>query len=282
MILYSKIISCTCIFLLSLATVCSQDFLDYNNSRKYADYLYQTHQYDLAKIEYERVIFLEPHDSLAKLKLIRTYRYLKNSEFALERIANFFPGGIDNMPIDFASEYLKIIIGDGQYENAQKFIQNCKTLDSMTKAEFQLGILIMQHRWSEAKIFAGKQVDLPGKTEKFHELIRISENGMNSNYKSPILAASLSALVPGSGKLYSGRWKDAIFSFIFVASSSWLSYKTIEDKGFKVDGIIYGSVALGFYAANVYGSFKSAKSFNGKINKSFSNEAGTILLNGKE
>ncbi len=260
----------------------SQDLLNYDNSKKYAEYLYQTHQYDLAAIEYERVIFLEPKDTLAKLKLIRSYRYIQDSETALARIAKYFPAGIYHMSEDFSSEYLKIIISENQYENAQMFLRNSKSLSNVNKAEFQLGVLIMQHQWSEAKLFTDRQVDLSDKSEKFYALSRISINGLNSRYKNPMLAATLSALVPGSGKLYTGRWKDAIFSFLFVSSTSWLSYKTVAHNGFKIDGIIYGSVALGFYAANVYGSSKSAKVFNQNINQSFSNEAQKILLNDKE
>ena len=282
MIHYKRLFSGLCVFILSLVMGYSQDLLNYDNSKKYADYLYQTHQYDLAAIEFERVIFLEPKDTLAKLKLIRSYRYLQNSETALARIAKYFPGGIYDMSDDFSLEYLKILISENQYENAQRFLHNCKPLGNVTKTEFQLGVLIMQHQWSDAKLFADKQVDLPDKSDKFNALSRISINGLNSRYKNPMLAATLSALVPGSGKLYTGRWKDAIFSFLFVTSASWLSYKTVAHNGFKIDGIIYGSVAMGFYTANVYGSSKSAKVFNQNINQSFSNEAQKILLNDNE
>ena len=84
-------------------------------------------------------------------------------------------------------------------------------------------------------------------------------------YKSRFLAGSLSAIIPGMGKVYSGRWKDGIISLLFVAGTGYQAYRAFNDKGIEsVYGWIMGSLSLGFYIGNIYGSAKAARLYNTK------------------
>lgn len=270
------------ISVITTSIIDAQNLLDYQNSRRFADYLFQTRQFKLAANEFERVIFLEPGDTLAKLKLLRSYRYIPDNEFALARFKTLVPDDFLGKSEDFSNEYVQILISLGQYENSLGFLKDSRPLDINTKAEYQLGIFMLQHRWQEAGKFAEYHNGLVEKSSRFNDLNNLSNNGINIRYKNPFLAASFSAVVPGSGKLYTGRWKDAIFSFLFVTSASWLSYRSISNEGLKPNGIIFGSVALGFYAANIYGSAKSARVFNDNINLSIDNRVREILIKGPE
>jgi hypothetical protein len=279
MILIKKLFYCfLCIFLL-LGTAYSQNLLDYSNSLKYADYLFKTNQYNLASVEFERVVFLEPKDTLSKLKLIRSYRYLTEYKTALNRIEKYFPYSLNNLPEEFSDEYVRNMLYENQFQKANGFLQTIETMDLGVRAEYQLGIYIMQYQWTEASRFADEHLGVLDKTEKFDNLNTIIKDGLNTNYKSPLLAASISAVVPGGGKAYSGRWKDAIYSFLFVTTSSWLTYKSYKNNGFSFNSVLIGSFALSFYSANIYGSAKSAKRYNQKINQSFRSKAENILLN---
>ncbi len=151
----------------------------------------------------------------------------------------------------------------------------------MDKKEYQLGILVMQNQWSEAKSFADEYVELLSERETYNLLYGQVTDGLNIHYKSPALAASLSAIIPGSGKVYTKQWKDAIYSFLFVSAAGWLTYRSYTANGLAFSSIFWGSVTIGFYSANIYGSHKSAKRFNDRINQSFTTEAETILLNDK-
>lgn len=278
MIRYRKLFSGFCILLITTSTFYAQNLLDYENSRKFADYLFQTKQFELAANEFERVIFLEPEDTSAKLKLIRSYRYLPDNEYALSRFKTLIGDDFYRMSEDFSDEYVQILISLGQYENSLEFLKDSTLLDKNAKAEYQLGVLLLQHKWQEAMRFAEFHTDLPDRSSRFNDLNNLSKDGTKIRYKNPYLAASFSAVVPGSGKLYTGRWKDAVFSFLFVTSASWLSYKSISGEGLKSNGIIFGSVALGFYAANIYGSAKSAGVFNANINISSDNRVRKVLM----
>ena len=73
--------------------------------------------------------------------------------------------------------------------------------------------------------------------------------------KSPWLAAGLSAVVPGLGRVYLGRWPDGLFSFLVVGlAGGFAAHGFSEDGRTSVRGWILGSTAALFYIGNVYGS----------------------------
>lgn len=257
----------------------SQNLLDYSNSLKYADYLFKTNQYNLATVEFERIVYLEPNDTLSKLKLIRSYRYLTEYQTALNRIEMFFPYRLKNLPEEFSNEYVINMFHENQFQKATAFLQTIENMDIGVRTDYQLGLLILQNQWTEASSFVDEHLEVLDKSKRFIGLNNIVLKGLNTNYKSPILAASISAVVPGGGKVYSGRWKDAIYSFLFVTTSSWFTYKSYQNNGFSINSVLLGSFALSFYSADIYGSVQSAKKFNQKKNLSFRSQAENILFN---
>jgi hypothetical protein len=89
--------------------------------------------------------------------------------------------------------------------------------------------------------------------------------GTAIHYRKPWVAASLSAVVPGAGKVYAGQWKDGLFSLLFVAINGYQSYRGFHQKGLQsARGWIFGGLALGFYTGNVYGSAQTVKRYNRK------------------
>ena len=73
--------------------------------------------------------------------------------------------------------------------------------------------------------------------------------------KSPLLAAALSMVVPGLGRVYLGRWPDGLLSFLLVGTTAALAAQGFYEEGQgSVRGWILGGVAALLYAGNVYGS----------------------------
>lgn len=256
----------------------SQNLLDYQNSLKYADYLFMTGQYELAAVEFERVVFLEPKDTLAKLKLVQSYRYLSSHSIALNKIEVFFPNCLEYLPEEFSDEYVKNLLYERRFQESREFLCKNITLYKDTKFEYQLGALIMEHKWPEAKSVADDHADLISENMKYGMLYDIACEGLKTPYKNPVLAASLSAILPGTGKIYTGQWKDAIYSFLFVSAGLWLSYHSYSLNGLGVNSIFWGSITIGFYSANIYGSYKSAKRFNQRLNQSYTEAVEVIIL----
>ena len=73
--------------------------------------------------------------------------------------------------------------------------------------------------------------------------------------KSPFLAGALSAVVPGLGRVYLGRWPDGLLSFLLVGTTGALAAQGFYEEGRgSVRGWILGGVAALLYAGNIYGS----------------------------
>ncbi len=75
--------------------------------------------------------------------------------------------------------------------------------------------------------------------------------------KSPLLAASLSALIPGTGQLYLGRKKSFAATLITHLVYGFQSYESIKHLGAKHPLSLLNLVTFGvFYFSNIYGSWQ--------------------------
>jgi hypothetical protein len=74
--------------------------------------------------------------------------------------------------------------------------------------------------------------------------------------KSPILAACLSAFIPGLGKLYGQQPNSAAITFFSHGIYGYQSYESIKKYGVKNGFSIFSVSLFGlFYISNIYGSF---------------------------
>jgi putative membrane protein insertion efficiency factor len=78
--------------------------------------------------------------------------------------------------------------------------------------------------------------------------------------RNPTLAMILSAVIPGSGHIYSGRVNDGLRHFIFDGLLAYGVYKLIADENYTGAYLLAG-VTLPFYAGNIVGAKKSAEYF---------------------
>ena len=80
------------------------------------------------------------------------------------------------------------------------------------------------------------------------------------NDKSPIFAATLSALVPGSGRAYGGRMiMDGIYGLMFSAMTFSLAEKSIKRQS-ALSPIFVGIAAIA-YGGEIYGAYRTAKHY---------------------
>jgi tetratricopeptide (TPR) repeat protein len=79
---------------------------------------------------------------------------------------------------------------------------------------------------------------------------------------SPCLAASLSAVLPGAGQVYTRRAGDGLVAFgavAFLGAGSWLLWRYYEHKEVAVVATLATAF---FYGGNVYSAWSSAKKYN--------------------
>lgn len=267
-----------CIFIVFIANVhlvSAQNLYDYQHSEKYGQYLFDSKQYKLASEELERVLFYNRDNDSVKFQLIRSY--LLDNEFAMvtKRMDSLFPDPL-TMPRNYALEYSKALISLNSIYQAQKFINRSSNLTGNDKLYLNLNSELLDYKWETAqKTFVEmKQKDIPMASRYEGVFSRIN----TVRYKSPGLALALSAVVPGLGKVYTHNWKDGLFSFIFVAGTTFQAIRGYEIYGKKSGFFIaYTSIATTFYLGNLYGSFKAANKFNDKLRKQIHSEIRSVF-----
>ena len=85
--------------------------------------------------------------------------------------------------------------------------------------------------------------------------------------KKPRLAGFF-AVLPGAGHLYTGRYQDALVSFLLNTLTIWASYEAFDDEQPALGGLL-GVVALNFYVGNIYSAVNSAHKFNRRATEEF-------------
>lgn len=92
--------------------------------------------------------------------------------------------------------------------------------------------------------------------------------------KKPIIAAVFSALLPGSGKLYAGKNKTFILTFLLNAAYAAQTTESALKIGPKNPFTIINAAAFGvFYLSNIYGSYKTVKDLRKERKRQFLNDA---------
>ncbi len=239
----------------------SQNIYNLENSTKYADYLMLSKQYKLAAEEYERLVFLDKDNQEFKVKLLQAYRNSGNLGLAINRIYSLGGKDIFDLPRGLSVEYLSSLVFTDSLGKINLFLDKNPHLTERDKAVFKCSSLLLGRQYRESNEFcksATKPKDLlPNK------LKLITKDAMDSKFKSPLLAGTLSTVVPGLGKVYTKNYMDGLMSFIFVVGSAWQSYKGFKNRGTKsISGWVFGGISLGFYIGNIYGSVKATKRYN--------------------
>ena len=266
--------------LLSFAS--AEERVDYyapENVRKFADFLYEQGDYLRAADEYQRYLFYKPQDTeQIHYKIAVSYRFGGKTEQAVqgfETLLRTYPES------QFASRaYYQIgatyFLMD-QFDQSTRFLHEAlpRITDPRQHAEAKqlIGLsYLKQKRWSEAsEVFktlqASDVMSIKEKAVLYHDY---AEQGKHLSTRSPFLAGTLSAIVPGAGRLYTGRLGDALASLFTVGFTGWQAY-----DGFRRDGIssakgwTLGTLCGIFYVGNIYGSVISARVYNRHVTEEF-------------
>ncbi len=248
------------LFILFSNIIISQNIFDLNNSEKYARFLFTHKDYNLAAEEYKRLINLAPDSLKYKLLLIKSLKLSNQNNLCLAEIKSQFGNREENYQNEIINTYLQILFYNDNYLELDSLLKNELQIKETEKKEYKLALLLLKNDLKSSKDYIEKQIiESSNLTNKLSKLILIYEQLKINKHKRPFVAASLSAIIPGSGKMYANDTKNGIGIFSIIALNSWQSY-----RGFKIEGIksfygwAFGTLATGFYFANIYGAKKSA------------------------
>ena len=216
------------------------DYYSPDNVRRFADFLFKKGDYLRAAGEYQRCIFFEPDDSEEiHYKVALCYRLGGKPEEAIRAFQTFLHAHPDSWLSNGA--YYQIGVS---YFLLEQFPQSISYLDAALPritdephhAESQelIGLsYLMQRRWLEAdEVFNGlgelEVAEIRTRAKLYHDF---AMQGTQLPKRSPYLAGFFSTLIPGTGRLYTGRIGDAVTSLLTVGITGFQAY-----HGFRRDG----------------------------------------------
>jgi len=114
-------------------------------------------------------------------------------------------------------------------------------------------------------------------SESYIYLKSLEKQMINHKSKSPLVGGLLSAVIPGTGKLYANKKGAAVSSFISTVGLGAVTFENYRKRGINdIRTIAFGSVFLVSYISGIYGSVAAVKLFNIEYDENITN---TILFN---
>lgn len=253
-----------CWLIVSCASAWAQteNLYDRTHTLRYGAHLLHAGEYDLAIQEYERLVFMDSTDEVSRLSLLRAYRLSGKYQQAETRFRSLY-STTDALTAAAAGEYAKVLLQSNSILRAKQFLTSAPVPDSL-RPILQTSLALLSADWQTAQ---RELAAVPDTALAWHRSFRaLATDGTGLRYKSPALAATFSALVPGSGKAYVGVWKDGIFSLVMIGLTSWQSYRAFHKNGNRsIYGWSYAGLATGLYLGNIWGSAKAARVHNHRL-----------------
>ncbi len=129
-------------------------------------------------------------------------------------------------------------------------------------ARIQLGAGLLRNGDVEAAQEAWKAVPAASPlAERARGLEQAAGDLSSLPRRRPWLAASLSAVLPGAGQVYVGRYSDAALAFCLNSLLIWASIEAFEND-LAVTGALLATVEGGWYFGNIYNALNGAHKFN--------------------
>jgi hypothetical protein len=233
----------------------------------FARHLYNNNLFSFASEEYERLIFINPTNRIYHKELLSAYRKANNFDAIMKRSNNEYikyPG--------IRLEYSLGLIATNKLTDAQKLFDEYDFSKDLgynnTAIDIQNGISLLLHK----KL---KYTDSPNPI-----IYNISVMYSETKTKSATLAGVMSAIVPGSGRVYAKDNTNGLLSLLFIGGATWQAYSRFNKNGISsISGWVYGGFAFGFYLGNIYGSIKSAKKYNKNKFKEIDEQTKNYILN---
>lgn len=242
----------------------------FSNEIKFASHLIDNYQFK---------------DASMVLKTISKNNTLNSAQFDS---VNYFIGWIfyNQKTLDSSSSYLSKVSKNssyfykskfyeafntayqGQYTKAILLLDSIKTdsiadyekLKNFEKAAF----LLLNHDYKNfeklSNQFTGSYFPIANEEKALtNYYTKIKEH----NPKSPLLAGAMSAIVPGSGKFYTGHRGQGATALVTVVSLAAIAAESYYRAGPKsIQFISFGAIFCIFYTGNIWGSVNSVKKRN--------------------
>jgi len=234
----------------------------------FADSLAADGDHYRAITEYKRFIYEQPDSLLvprARLSIAKSLlagEQWRKSDAAFENLFLLHPASPETrsgrrLYADSAYERGAFDLARERYQNLRKKSDETNIINY---ANFRIGwTFLEQNRIDQARenfalLPVELQQPLAAELDQFEALPR----------KSAALAGTLSALLPGAGQAYTGRYRQAAVSFLLNAAFLLGAVEAFDNDNNTVGGILL-FFELGWYGGNIYNAMNNAHKFNHRI-----------------
>lgn len=258
------------IFILSLFCILSLNLLAQYSTKQRFDFIHhliKSNDFKEALIELNYLDGKKSSDSLYYLKGWSLYslKQLTNSANNFKRVSKkstFYHKSHFFAAYNYAHTQ--------NYEDAKKVLSDIQLNSNLQqlKSFESSGIALLERDY---ELFESTRIKseliLPALQTEVINLDKLYTSLKNRKPKKMWLAGLMSAIIPGSGKMYAGKTGEGIASLLMVGSTglvTWENHRKLGIKNFKT--ILFGSIFTIFYVGNIYGSVFSVKISNEEFN----------------
>ena len=228
------------------------------------DHFIKLNNYDAAITEYKRFIFFHPDD----IRVAETYNQIglayrsqglwQEAIFAMRNAV--LNANTDEQKSAHQLNLAVTLIASENYDLARLelikvMLRNTSDTTYKRSLFLQAVTYIYQYRWDDArKILKDYTTD--------ESLNQLFEKAMNLPQKSTKVAKVLSAVIPGTGQMYAGRWGGGLNA---LGLNGMLGYVTVDAvlKGHYIDAALWTYLIFRrYYMGNLYRSGTAAETYN--------------------
>jgi TolA-binding protein len=248
----------------------SDPLTDANQILGFADALFNDGDYFRAITEYKRFLFLYPTDARAgrvQLQIGLSYQRGQQWEDArqtFEAIVQRHPGG--NIRAEAAYLVGETSFRQGRYAQAIADLRPVAEQYQHTpvgeRARYLLGWSYLRARqWPEAsQTFEAIDTTSP-LFPSSRALADAAREGEHLPRKSPALAGLMSAVIPGTGHFYTGRFRDGAIALLLNGAFLAAGLEAVSAGNEAAAGLLLFFEAA-WYSGAVYGAVNAAQKYN--------------------
>jgi len=231
------------------------------NIKKFADHLFCEKDFLRANLEYQKLENIIERDTL-NFKIGLGYLYIGDYLNSIKKLSDFTPASVffdDAKLQEIKAYFLTKDYASFRSFYLESYSNRISKYQSNGKKLFNFSYFFTDDDLSPSEEFL-----IPFGTDEKEKVTSFYNWKNEPPDKNPALAGILSAIIPGSGKMYVGEWGDGIMGFITTGLFAFLAYDNFR-ANHNTRAWIFTGLGAFFYAGNVYGSMAAAQIYNAKI-----------------
>ena len=213
----------------------------------FADYLYHNQEYYRAISEYKRHQHFFPESPLSRKASLQIGR-------------SYMAGGDHQAAIQYWQLRLEKQDADEISFNQIRMLLGISLLDLDKDLPFRL----RQENIDKAFQQFSKVKESGAESKFINDFQSDWKTRPPSKYKSPWLAGTMSAAIPGSGSFYSGRYIEGTYAFFLTFLFGLAAHDAVQNDQPEL-ATVFGFFTLTFYGGSIYTAVNSVHKTNDKM-----------------